>query len=218
MQCNKLNSIFYKAARWCILLMFYAIPFNVLYAQDSGFIKVLFLYGSKPAKQYRNVEPKWFGGMLGGHVGIEGDSNSVFNFNPHGKYHLFASKKHLHSIYSENTDAQFWNIFGGTPDSVKEAIVIIPVTKSQRQVFDSIKTAYLQNTPYDYAFLGMRCAAAAYDILAHMGIVKKYCRTKTFLKIFYPAKLRHRLFAEAEKNGWEIIRQPGSVKRKWERG
>jgi hypothetical protein len=49
-------------------------------AQDSVYLKVHFLYGSKPKKRYQDSEPKWFGGILGGHVGIEGDTNEVVIF------------------------------------------------------------------------------------------------------------------------------------------
>ena len=38
----------------------------------------------------------------------------------------------------------------------------------------------------------------------------------TYKKIFYPKKLRKRLFKKATENGWKIVRQDGSIKRKWE--
>jgi hypothetical protein len=197
-------------------ILFCFISFICL-SQDTTYLKVHFLYGSKPLKQYKDSEQKWFGGILGGHVGIEGDSNRIVNFLPSGEFHLYAKKENLHSTYAVHSVENFYAILGGDPDSVKKAIVYIPVTTQQKQKFDSLATAYLTQTPYDYALLGMRCAAAAYDILAQLDIMPGYSYTKTYKKIFYPEKLRKRLFRKASENGWRVIRQDGSGKRKWEK-
>ena len=200
-----------------ILIIFLLVVCARAFCQDTIFIKVLFLYGSKPAKGYESVERKWFGGMLGGHAGIEVAPDSVLSFFPHGKFRWFAKKHDLHSRYLVHTEKQFFQIFRTNADSVKKAIVIIPVTAAQAQMLDSIKHAYLTQTPYDYALIGMRCGAATYEMLSQLGILKKYNYRKTYTKIFYPKKLRHRLFAVAKEKGWAIIRQDGSKKRKWER-
>lgn len=186
-------------------------------AQDTIFIKIHFLYGSKPKKEYKGEEPKWFGGVLGGHVGIEGDSDKIVNFLPSGKFHWFAKKDNRHSAYAVHSVSSFYAILGGNPDSVKKAVVYIPVTKEQKQKFDSIAAAYLNQTPYDYAFIGMRCGAATQDILGQLGIMPAYSYSKTYRKIFYPKKLRKRLFKKAAANGWVIVRRSGSGKRKWEK-
>jgi hypothetical protein len=187
------------------------------YSQDSTYLKVHFLYGSKPLKKYKDTERKWFGGVLGGHVGIEGDSGRILNFLRKGKFHWFAKKDNKHSMFREHATSSFYSIFRYDPDSVKKAIIYIPVTPQQKQQFDSIATVYLKQTPYDYAFFGMRCGAAAYDILAQLGVLTRYSYCKTYKKIFYPKKLRKRLLKKATKNNWTIIRQVGSIKRKWER-
>jgi hypothetical protein len=169
-------------------------------------------------KKYKDTERKWFGGVLGGHVGIEGDSGRILNFLRQGKkVHWFAKKNNKHSIYKEHDVRSFYALFRSNPDSVKKAIIYIPVTRQQKQIFDSIAITYLQKTPYDYAFFGMRCGAAAYDILAQVGVLPRYSYGKTYKKIFYPKKLRKRLLKKAAKNNWTIIRHDGSVKRKWER-
>jgi hypothetical protein len=186
------------------------------YAQDTAYLKVHFLYGSKPLKKYKDTEQKWFGGMLGGHVGIEGDNDRIVNFLPNGKFHLFAKKDDKHSTYAIHSYTSFYAILGGNPDSVKKAIVYIPITQQQKQIFDSITTIYLNKTPYDYAFVGMRCGAAAYDILGKLGIVENYSYSKTFKKIFYPKKLRKRLFKKATENNWIVIKKEGTNRRKWE--
>lgn len=125
-------------------------------------------------------------------------------------------KDNRHSSYAVHSPDQFYAILGGNSDSVKKAIVYIPVSHQQKQEFDSIATAYLKQTPYDYALVGMRCGAAAYDILGQLDILTNYSYRKTYKKIFYPKKLRKRLFKKATENGWIIVRQDGSNKRKWE--
>ena len=186
------------------------------YSQDTTYLKVHFLYGSKPLKKYKDTEQKWFGGVLGGHVGIEGDSDRIVNFLPSGEFHWFAKKDDRHSTYAIHSVDNFYTILDATADSVKKAIVYIPVTRQQKQKFDSITTVYLKQTPYDYALFGMRCGAAAYDILAQLDILPDYSYSKTYKKIFYPKKLRKRLFEMATENGWTIVTQDGSAKRKWE--
>jgi len=105
---------------------------------------------------------------------------------------------------------------GGNPSSVKKAIVYIPNTSKQKLKFDSITLAYLSQPPYDYALIGMRCGAAAYDILGQLNILTNYSYTQTYRKIFYSKRLRKRLFKKATKKGWKIVKQEGSNKRKWE--
>jgi len=78
-------------------------------------------------------------------------------------------------------------------------------------------TAYLKQTPYDYALFGMRCGAATYEILGQLNILPAYSYRKTYKKIFYPKKLRKRLFKKANNNSWTIERRAGSGKRKWEK-
>jgi len=64
---------------------------------------------------------------------------------------------------------------------------------------------------------GMRCAASTYEILAQIGLLPQYSHFKTYMKIFYPRRLRKRLLAKAEQNNWTITRYEGTPKRKWER-
>ena len=186
-------------------------------SQNTILLKVHFLYGSKPQKAYKKTEHKWFGGVLGGHVGIECDSGKVLDFIHHGKFHIFSKSRNRSSMYAEHNSKSFYEILGGKSDSVKRAVVCIPITKEQKQLFDSLETVYLRQTPYDYAFFGMRCGAAAYEILGQLNILPSYSTKKTFREIFYPKKLRERLFKKAIKNNWAILKQDGSPKRKWER-
>lgn len=214
-----------KCGRKCILLymkriyilLIFTYCFAHVSAQDSTYIKVHFLYGSKPRKQYRDTESKWFGGMLGGHVGIEVESNEILNFVPKGKFHWFASRKNLHSTYAIHSEKNFYSILGGADEDAKKAVVYIPVSAQNKLMLDSIAGAYLRQTPYDYALVGMRCGAATYEILARMNILKSYSTGKTAIKILYPKKLRRRLFKVAERNGWKVERKEGSARRVWEK-
>lgn len=155
--------------------------------------------------------------MLGGHVGIEGDSDQIVNFLPKGKFHWIAKSQLMHSTYAEHSFNDFYAILGGNPDSVKKMIVYIPVTLEQKAIFDSLTKAYLLQTPYDYALIGMRCGAAAYDILGQMGILPNYSQKRIAAKIFYPKKLRKRLIKKAAEEQWKVEASEGSVKRKWEK-
>jgi hypothetical protein len=198
------------------LFLIFSLYFNCLLSQDSTYLKVHFLYGSKPLKAYKN-EPKWFGGILGGHVGLESDAGKILNFLPVRKFHIFPKRKNKHGAYALYSSVQFYGYFGGNPDSVKKATVFVPISKQQKIQFDSISKAYLERTPYDYALFGFRCGAASYEILGQLGILPKYSLNKTLRTIIYPRKLRKRLLKKAVENGWTIVRKEGSVRRKWEK-
>lgn len=180
-------------------------------------LKVHFLYGSVPGKQHQD-EPRWFGGKLGGHVGVELEGEEkVFNFVPSGSFHVFQDKKDKHSRFTYHSHDLFYSILGGDADSNKKTIVYIPITDAQKQYFDSLSFAYTRQTPYDYAFFGMRCGSAAYDILAQLGIVKSLSYYNTHTQIFYPKKLRKKILKLAEQNHWKVERFDGSAKRNWEK-
>lgn len=80
-----------------------------------------------------------------------------------------------------------------------------------------MRKKYLEKSPYDYAFFGMRCASAAYDVLGQLEIVKPHSNFSTVCKNFYPKKLRKKLLRLAKHNSWKITRKPGRPSRKWEK-
>jgi hypothetical protein len=199
-----------------ILLLLLTIFAAFSLSAQEHVINVHFLYGSKPGKGFREIERKWFGGMLGGHVGIEIENDKVLNFVKSGKVHWFSHRKNKRSRYRIHSNDNFWGIFRYPASTVKKATVAIPITEKQKNKLDSISRQYLTETPYDYAFFGMRCGAATYEILGQLGVVEDYSFTGTYLKIFYPKKLRKRLLKMAEANQWSVIRYEGSLTRKWE--
>ena len=152
---------------------------------------------------------------MGGHVGIEIDSNKILNFVHKGSFHLITSKK-KHSRYIISSKSKFNSILGGDSNKVKTLTIFIPVKHEQLQKLDSLSHAYINQCPYDYAFLGMRCGAASYEVLAQLGILPKYSNSRTFLRVFYPKILRRRLLKQAAENGWLTIREEGSDRRVWE--
>lgn len=186
-------------------------------ANDSIFVKVHFLYGSKPKKEFRDVEKKWFGGKLGGHVGIEVDSNKIIDFGPVGKFHYFSHKKDYHSQFFIHDTISFWEVFGGKSADFKKLTINIPVSVYQKMKLDSVAAVYCETPPYDYAFVGMRCGAAAYDVLSQLDLLKNYSNRKIIRKIFYPKKLRKLLLKKAHLNSWTILEQAGTEQRNWEK-
>jgi len=185
-------------------------------ANDSVYIRVHFLHGSKPKKKYRHIEDRWFGGVLGGHAGIEYEPNKIINFRPKGRFHILSKPGLINSRFSIEDTIAFYEILGGKSDSVKKTIITIKISAEQKARLDSIVKAYTEKCPYDYAFFGMRCGAAAYDILARTGIVYQYSFKKTWRKIFYPRKLRRRLEFEAANRHFTVRKCKGSIRRIWE--
>ncbi|UPT66667.1 MAG: hypothetical protein M0D57_19845 [Sphingobacteriales bacterium JAD_PAG50586_3] len=175
-------------------------------------IKVYFLYGSKPAKGYKGKEKKRFGGINGGHVSI-GVDKEIIGFGPKGKFHVFPKEKNRHSYFRTESLASFKKDTVGD----KYAVITIPVTNVQYNQIQDIHMAYCNEAPYDYAFTGMRCAAASYDILSQIGIFKPKSKSWMVNRIFYPRRLRKRMFKLAAEKGYKVETQPGRKSRKWEK-
>ena len=179
----------------------------------SHFIKVHFLYGSKPLKKFKGkTEMKYFGGMHGGHVTIEVDSID-YGFSPSGRVHMISHPGKHHSQY----DGKHTHNQPPYPKGYKVTTFIIPVTEEQYTQIQKIESSYCAKPPYDYAFIGMRCAASAEDILGQLGIVRKKKRFGNVFTTFYPKKLRKRMFKLAKQKNYKIVTQEGRPTRKWEK-
>lgn len=194
-----------------IMLFAFLLSLSTLSLSQSAdeCIKLNFLYGSVPAKGHKNIEPKWFGGLKGGHVNIEadgmiidfrpGDPCAIFpnNDNPGGGYHL--------------SNRLYWDT-----STTKWISITIPVTKKQVKTLSALFKKYAEETPYDYAVFGMRCAAASYDLLSEIGLVKKLSIKNNIIANFYPKLLRKRMLKWAKDNNYNIRFHEGRNSRKWE--
>lgn len=195
-----------------IIIIVFLLLFGLqLQAQTTThYIKINFLYGSKPVRKFKSTEKPLFGGIHGGHVSIEVDSVDV-SFTKKGKFHIFPNKKfHSHYIKKELKDSVLYR------QGHKWVYIVIPVTEKQYNKIVEIQNRYLEKSPYDYAFFGMRCAAAAQDVLGQSGVLPYKNKFHNILTTFYPRPLRKRMLKMAKLNGYRIYSQPGKESRKWE--
>lgn len=201
----------------CALLALCILNNNIAFSNsDSVNITVHFLHGSKPHKKYKYEEDRWFGGILGGHAGVEFEPNKILNFVPKARFHVFSHPKIINSKFSIHDTVSFYEILGGQYSSVKKTMITIKISALQKQKLDSLVIAYHKKSPYDYAFFGMRCGAATYDVLAQIGVVNKYKFNKTWRLIFYPKIIRCRLQKVSVRNKYVIRKEKGSDRRIWE--
>lgn len=195
-----------------ILILFFVCLNCYLSSQTdtTHVIKIHFLYGSKPKHKFKKTEPKLFGGLHGGHVSIEVDGHD-YGFHRYKGFHIIAHKKKCKSYFSDSLILSNRYL-----KKQQSAVISISITNNQYQQLNKIHKNYCANTPYDYAFLGMRCAAATQDILGQIGIVKSKTKFATILSTFYPKKMRKKIFKIAKTNNYELIINNGANTRKWE--
>lgn len=193
------------------LFLFITILFLFHTAHAQKHVTIHFLYGSTPANGYAHVEKKRFGGKKGGHVTIEA-GDSIIGFQPKGNCHIIA-KNNLRNGYFRADDKQKW-----VADTVgnKYTSVIIPVTDTQYAILTATMNNYIEDCPYDYAFLGMRCAAATSDVLEQIGILDKKSRTAKWTSNFYPQLFRRQMLKLAEEKNYTVVKHEGRNTRNWE--
>ncbi len=158
------------------------------------------------------MEKKRFGGLHGGHVSVQiGDS--VFSFKFIGKVRVFGAKKNLHHHWITQAMSAW------IQDTInnKYASIVIPLSYDQFAKLKSIQQSYCGKDPYDYAFLGMRCAAAVYDVFSQLEFFKPRSRLGMIRSNFYPKMLRKRFLKLASNKKWVVLKHDGSERRKWER-
>ncbi|MBS1634529.1 MAG: hypothetical protein JST26_01315 [Bacteroidetes bacterium] len=159
----------------------------------------------------KKSEPKYFGGLHGGHVTIEVDSID-YGFEPANGFHVIAHRKNFKSDFvARKAPVPRYG------EGSKMTTILIPLTAQQYALINEVHACYCANTPYDYAFFGMRCAASAEHILEIIGLSKPKGITSTILTTFYPKKLRKRLLKLASRNHYQVIRQEGRQTRVWEK-
>lgn len=196
-----------------VIFVFLLIFSCAVNAADSLFFKVHFVYGSRPRHAFRTTEKNYFGGIHGGHVYVEAD-HTILSFGPcKGQWHVFGHRHRPVGCYRIDSNL----VWCGDTGRLKMATVLIPVTSFQMQQFVAIRSRYLASTPYDYAFFGMRCAAAAYDVLSSAGLCRRRPVAGMVARNFYPKRLRVKLLRRARKEHWTVWRQEGRVSRRWEK-
>ena len=171
-------------------------------------LKINFLYGSKPAKGFKQTETKRFGGIKGGHVNIE-SGGRVLDFLP-GNNPILPKNKKPSGGYRLNETAY------KNKQNDKWITIIVPVSEEQFLNLQKLFDSFAAKTPYDYSILGMRCAAASYDVLSEIGLFKKISAKKNIAEHFYPKLLRKKVLKWAEKNNFTILKNEGRSTRKWE--
>jgi hypothetical protein len=184
--------------------------FTCCSANDSliHFIRLNFLYGSKPAKGYKDIEAKKFGGIKGGHVNIEA-GDKVLDFMP-GNNPLFPKDKKPSGGFRLNNSI-YWDT-----TNTKWTTVFIPVSPDQFSELQLLFDSLSKQTPYDYAIFGMRCAAASYDVLSMIGLFPEFSNSKNIATHFYPKLLRKKVLKWATENNFTVIEHEGKSSRKWE--
>ena len=206
---GKLFIFIVRTLRLTLILVF---MINLASGQSDHILKVLFRYGSRPARGYEKTEHFDFGGIHGGHVCLGFDSIVIGFDSPPGTYHIFPRKKKIIGMYAREDEQDYMK------DTItkKYAIVGIPISDSQYQHLNIILTEYLNKSPYDYAFFGMRCASATYDVLSQIGIMERKSYLGNVFSNFYPRLLRRKVFRLAKENNYKIIRLKGRKTRQWE--
>lgn len=187
-------------------LLFSSLAYSQTYTDT---IRLNFLYGSIPAKGFKKTEPKWFGGLKGGHVNIEANG-MIIDFKPGDPCAILPNNKKPGGGF-HLSNSLYWDT-----SSTKWASISIPVSKEQLASLTELFVSYTEDTPYDYAVFGMRCAAASYDLLSEIGLVKKLSDKNNILVNFYPKLLRKRMLKWAKENNYPIIFHEGRSSRKWE--
>lgn len=192
----------------CLLISLLACIYGQANDSSAHIIKINFLYGSKPAKGYKDSESKYFGGLKGGHINIEAGGR-VLDFMP-GKCPLLPDNKNPSGGFRISRSV-YWDTA-----TDKSATIIVPVTAEEYNKFQQLFDSLVLHQPYDYAVFGMRCAAASYDVLSKAGLFKDYPKGKDAAKFFYPKLLRKKLLQWAKKNNYTIVKHAGRPSRKWE--
>lgn len=157
-------------------------------------IKVLLLHRpSRSALKQRAPEMKWFSGLFTGHVGIEFRPGKVIDFVSYGRFRLLPNNKNPHSRFTVRARKDFEALLGTGDHAPPLSSLTIPVSEDQLTALENIIDDYTRQPPYDYAFLGMRCASAAYEMLARAGILSHHSRFFLVFRLFTPGLLKQYL-------------------------
>ncbi|WP_343747801.1 hypothetical protein [Fluviicola sp.] len=191
-----------------IFLSLLLLPIPAFSQKDTLVVEVI--YGSKPLSK---EESHWFGGKLGGHIGLRIGQDSVLHFLPGRRVNATNANSDI-GRYVISSEKQFYHTF--YCDTLKTMQIFIPVDHKQKLELLQSSAPFIQKGPYPYAFFGMRCAAACYHLLSLADVTEKHSKSKMTWKFFYPRKLRKFLLKKATENHWIVKQTAGSRKRKWD--
>lgn len=185
------------------------------YSTDSKALKdtviIHFIHGSIPMKNC--IYPrKRLGGLLGGHVEIQVEGR-IYGFRlAKLPVHIFVDNNNFNSKYEVNTK-EAW-----LKRTVYEKItsVYLPISEGQKDKLQAILTAYLANSPYDYAFFGTRCATSTAEILSKSGIIYPLSNIENSIAFLSPHPLRQTLLQLAKEKHFLVIYKKGVDCRYWE--
>ena len=195
---------------WLSVLLL--IGFEASFAQEPHLIKVFFRYGSIPEIGYEYIEYKEVGGLQGGHVSIGLDSLEI-GFTNDKTIHVFPKKNNSKGVF-------YWEYLKDFEDQIsdkKYITFLIPINDEQYARLKTTLLDYIAEPPYDYAFFGMRCASATYDVLSQIGLFEPKTRGRNIISNFYPKLFRRKMFELARKNGYTVISVKGRKTRLWEK-
>ena len=181
--------------------------------RESDWVTLHCIHGSLP-KQWWKEKSMRLGGLLWGHVEIQID-DKVYGFEYVDKknVHIFPRKKSkynakftLKTLAERQTETQ----------DEKITSVTFSTSSEQKYLLTEIYTRYLRCSPYDYAFLGTRCALSACEILQEVAILPHRPHWYNVLLAFSPSLWRKQLCTYAKKHHLLIERQKGSPLKIWE--
>ncbi|MCU0435712.1 MAG: hypothetical protein MUC87_19785 [Bacteroidia bacterium] len=194
------------------ILFFLTLCVQTLCAKHELIVRIA--HGSRPHPQHRDTEIHWLGGMYGGHVVIELDSLAYgFNYNTR-RVHIFPRKKERKQagVFERDNAPRLNKGWQG----MKMTSVYVPLSDSEYVFMKNRLESLHGDTPFDYAFFGMRCASTAYMLLSEIAVFEKAGKIKSMRKAFHPKALRKRLLKAAAAQNLKVEVQPGNTERIWE--
>jgi hypothetical protein len=174
-----------------------------------------FIHGSVPKIGCSDQRIR-LGGKWGGHVEIEIDEH-LYSFE-------IRDRTQKVPLWNTKKPASYNAIFFKTPkekwlkdtENDKITSIILPLEYNKKATLLSIYQAYLEQLPYNYTFLGMRCTASAHYILAEIGLFRPCSKLTCIATSFYPKMLRRKALAFSKQHNFTVLLKEGIVCRDWE--
>jgi hypothetical protein len=175
---------------------------------DSAIIH--FIHGSVPNINC-SYQKKRLGGYLGGHIEIE-ISKKVYGFSYDSLPINYFSKVNFNSKFECREIAE-WQTYTLND---KITSIYIPISNQQKEKLQNLLARHFKKEPYDYAFIGQRCASSTAEILSDAKIINNFSNNEAIITFFYPRMLRLTLLNFAKKNNLKVSLKKGINCVKWE--